>query len=137
MWLKTLILFMVIFLMTFLANGNVDCEDTGVKSEDLIGIWKQDIPVDIVLVLRLSADGTFRMAWGVDRLDTRPVDKGEVKFEGNQVTFASSESPTCRNHIGNYNISMTEKGNFQLKVIEDPCNDRRRGFIPEWTRVKQ
>ena len=137
MWLKNLILFMAIFFMTFLSIENGNCGDTGIKPKELIGIWKQDIPVDIVLVLRLSADGTFRMAWGVDRLDTRPVDRGKVKFEGNQVTFASSESPTCKNHIGNYNISMTEKGNFQLTVEEDPCYDRRGFFVADWNRVKE
>ena len=137
MWLKSIILFITISLIAFLAVGNGDCESIGVKSEDLIGIWEQDLPADILIVLKIGADGTFRMAWEVEKLNTRPIDKGQIKFDGNQVTFVSSESPTCKNLIGKYNIMMTEKGNFQLTEMEDPCYDRRRGFIPEWTRVKQ
>jgi len=136
MWLKSLILFMTIFLMTFLAIGNSQCEDTAVKSKDLIGIWKQDVPMAIYMVLKFSGDGTYRIAWDVDKLDTRPVDRGQIKFEGKQVTFVSSESPTCKTYIGNYTIKMTEKGNFQLTVQEDQCNLRRRIFVSEWTRVK-
>ena len=63
MWLKTLILFMTIFLMAFGAIGNGDCEDTGVKLKDFIGIWKQDVPMEIYMVLKISGDGTYRMAW--------------------------------------------------------------------------
>ena len=137
MWLKSLILFMTIFLMTFLTIGNSLCEDTGFKSKDLIGIWKPDLPEEgFSKVLKFSNDGTYRIAWSVEKLDTRPVDKGQVRFEGEQVTFVPSGSPTCKTNTGRYSIKMTEKGNFQLTVNDDPCYERRADFVPEWTRVK-
>ena len=84
-----------------------------VELKDLIGIWKPDLPQEgYSMVLKFSGDGNYRMAWSVEKLDTRPVDRAQVRFEGQQVTFVSSESPTCKNYIGKYNIKMTEKVTF-------------------------
>ena len=95
MWLKTLILFMTVFLMAFGEIGNGDCEDAGVNLKDLIGIWKPDLRQGALdIVLKFRGDGSFGIAYSVEKLDTRPVDRGQVKFEVKIVTFVSSDRPT-------------------------------------------
>jgi len=135
MRIKSLFLFITI-LMTFLAVENGQCED-GVKLRDLIGIWKTDLPGnDVSRVIKFSGDGTYKIAWDVDKLDTRPVDRGQIKLEGEQITFIPSESPACKTNMGKYAIKMTEKGNFEFSLQEDSCFDRRCLFGSEIIRIK-
>jgi hypothetical protein len=135
MRLKSLIFVMTIFVMTFLAVENGQCQETGVQLKDLIGIWKPDLPGDNVSeVIKFNDDGTYIIAYDVDKLATRPLDRGQIKLEGEQITFMPSESPACKTTIGKYTIKMTEKGNFQFTLQEDSCDGRRCLFGPELIR---
>ena len=133
---KSVILIVTFFLMAFLVIGNSQSGETSVTLKDLIGIWKPDVSGgDHTLIIKFNDDGSFRMAWKVDRLDTRPIDKGQVRLEGKQVTFFSSESLTCKNEIGKYTIGMIEKGTFRLTMQEDPCVSRSSVFVSEWDLI--
>ena len=137
MRLKPLIFVMTIFVMTFLAVENGQCEETGVQLKDLIGIWKPDLPGDNVSeVIKFNDDGTYIIAYDVDKLATRPLDRGQIKLEGGQITFMPSESPACKTTMGKYTIKMTEKGNFQFTLQEDPCDRRRCLFGRKLIRIK-
>ncbi len=137
MRLKSLIFVMTIFVMTFLAVENGQCEETGVQLKDLIGIWKTDLPGDNVSeVIKFNDDGTYIIAYDVDKLSTRPLDRGQIKLEGEQITFMPSESPACKTTMGKYTIKMTEKGNFQFTLQEDPCDRRRCLFGRKLIRIK-
>ena len=136
MWLKSFVLFIVFLLVTFLAIGNSYSEDDSVKLIDLIGLWKSDSD-HYDIVLKFNTDGTFGIAYSVEKLDYRPIDRGKFKLEGQQVTFISSESPTCKSYTGKYGVKMIKKGNLQLTVEEDPCYDRRGFFVADWNRVKE
>ena len=136
MRLKSLILFMTILSISYWAIGNSQSEDAGANLKNLIGMWKPDSD-HYNLVLKFNTDGTFGIAYSVEKLDTRPIDRGKFKIEGEQLTFVSSGSPTCKTHIGKYSIKMIKKGNFQLTVEQDPCNDRRGFFVADWNRVKE
>ena len=137
MRLKPLIFVMTIFVMTFLAVENGQCEETGVQLKDLIGIWKPDLPGDNVSeVIKFNDDGTYIIAYDVDKLATRPLDRGQIKLEGVQITFMPSESPACKTTMGKYTIKMTEKGNFQFTLQEDPCDRRRCLFGRKLIRIK-
>jgi len=137
MRLKPLIFVMTIFVMTFLAVENGQCEETGVQLKDLIGIWKPDLPGDNVSeVIKFNDDGTYIIAYDVDKLATRPLDRGQIKLEGGQITFMPSESPACKTTMGKYTIKMTEKGSFQFTLQEDPCDRRRCLFGRKLIRIK-
>ena len=137
MRLKSLILVMTILVMTFLAVENGQCEETGVQLKDLIGIWKPDLPGDDVgEVIKFNDDGTYIIAYDVDKLATRPLDRGQIKLEGEQITFMPSESPACKTTMGKYTIKMTEKGKFQFTLQEDPCDRRRCLFGRNLIRIK-
>ena len=127
----------LILVMTFLAVENGQCEDTGVQLKDLIGIWKPDLPGDDVSkVIKFNEDGTYIIAYDIDKLATRPLDRGKIRLEGEQITFIPSESPSCKTTMGKYTIKMTEKGNFQFTLQEDSCDRRRCLFGPELIRIK-
>ena len=133
----SLFLLATFFLIAFSIVGNSQRTETSVTFKDLIGIWKSDVPGDDhSLVVKFNGDGSYRMAWKIDRLDTRPIDKGQVRLDGKQITFFSSDSLTCKNEIGKYTINRIENGNFQLTMQEDPCVARRSVFAPEWNRIK-
>ena len=136
MWHKSLFLLVTFFLITLLTIGNSQSNETHITVKDLIGIWKPNAPGDDhSLVIKFAGDGSFQMAWKVDRLDSRPIDRGHFSLEEKQVTFFSSDSLTCKDEIGKYSIAMIERGRFQLTMIEDPCVSRRSVFVPEWNQI--
>ncbi|MGD9072965.1 MAG: hypothetical protein PVI69_14485 [Desulfobacterales bacterium] len=137
MRLKSLILVMTILVMTFLAVENGQCEETGVQLKDLIGIWKPDTTNDMLIsFIKFYDDGTYRIAYDVEKIETRPTDKGQIKLEGKDITFIPSESPMCKTNPGKYTIKKIEKGKFEFTVQEDPCDRRRCLFGSKLIRIK-
>ena len=137
MRLKSLILVMTILVMTFLAVENGQCEETGVQLKDLIGIWKPDTTNDMLIsFIKFYDDGTYRIAYDVEKIETRPTDKGRIKLEGKDITFIPSESPMCKTNPGKYTIKKIEKGKFEFTVQEDPCDRRRCLFGSKLIRIK-
>lgn len=116
-----------------MANAQMD---TGVQLKDLVGIWKPNLfEDDVTNVIKFSGDGTYRIAWNIDMIDTRPVDRGQTKLEGDHVIFIPSESPACGKNAGNYTIKMTEKGNLKFTLQEDLCDRRCCLFGRELIRM--
>ena len=137
MRLKSLILVMTILVMTFLAVENGQCEETGVQLKDLIGIWKPDTTNDMLIsFIKFYDDGTYRIAYDVEKIETRPTDKGQIKLEGKDITFIPSESSMCKTNPGKYTIKKIEKGKFEFTVQEDPCDRRRCLFGSKLIRIK-
>ena len=137
MRLKSLILVMTILVMTFLTVENGQCEETGVQLKDLIGIWKPDTTNDMLIsFIKFYDDGTYRIAYDVEKIETRPTDKGQIKLEGKDITFIPSESPMCKTNPGKYTIKKIEKGKFEFTVQEDPCDRRRCLFGSKLIRIK-
>ena len=137
MRLKSLILVMTILVMTFLAVENGQCEETGVQLKDLIGIWKPDTTNDMLIsFIKFYDDGTYRIAYDVEKIETRPTDKGQIKLEGKDITFIPSESPMCKTNPGKYTIKKIEKGKFEFTLQEDPCDRRRCLFGRKLIRIK-
>jgi hypothetical protein len=136
MRIKSPILVLAITFITFFATENGPCQDNSIQLKDLIGIWKPDSSNDnLSSVIKFGENGTYRIAYNVERLDTRPIDKGQFKLEGEHITFIPSESPACKTNTGEYTIKMTEKGNFEFTRLEDPCDRRRCLFGRELIRI--
>jgi len=131
------VFFMAIVLMLFLAIENGQCTDSCVQLKDLIGIWKPDTTNDMLIsFIKFYDDGTYRIAYDVEKIETRPTDKGRIKLEGKDITFIPSESPMCKTNPGKYTIKKIEKGKFEFTVQEDPCDRRRCLFGSKLIRIK-
>jgi hypothetical protein len=123
---------MAILFMLFFANENGQCTDSCVQLKDLIGIWKPDTTNDMFIsFIKFYDDGTYRIAYDVEKIETRPTDKGQIKLEGKDITFIPSESPMCKTNPGKYTIKKISNGKFEFTVQEDPCDRRRCLFGPK------
>ena len=137
MRLKSLILVMAILFMLFFANENGQCTDSCVQLKDLIGVWKPDTTNDMFIsFIKFYDDGTYRIAYDVEKIETRPTDKGQIKLEGKDITFIPSESPMCKTNPGKYTIKKIANGKFEFTVQEDPCDRRRCLFGSKLIRIK-
>ena len=66
----------------------------GVQLKDLIGIWKPDTTNDMLIsFIKFYDDGTYRIAYDVEKIETRPTDKGQIKLEGERHHFHSIRKP--------------------------------------------
>ena len=137
MRLRIIFLFMAFFLMALGTIGNGVCEDAGENLKDLIGIWKPDTTNDMLTsVIKFYDDGTYRIAYDAEKIETRPIDKGQIRLEGEDITFIPSESPACKTNIGKCTIKKIEKGKFEFIVQEDPCDRRRCLFGRKLIQIK-
>jgi hypothetical protein len=128
---------MTIVFMFFSAVENGQCTDAGVQLKDLIGIWKPDTTDDMLTsVIKFYDDGTYRIAYDVEKIETRPIDKGQIRLDGEDITFIPSESPACKTNTGKYTIKKIEKSKFEFTVQEDPCDRRRCLFGRKLIRIK-
>jgi hypothetical protein len=127
---------MAILLMLFLAIENGQCTDSCVQLKDLIGIWKPDTTNNMFIsLIKFYDDGTYRIAYDVEKIETRPTDKGQIKLEGKDITFIPSESPMCKTNKGKYTIKKIEKDKFEFTVKEDLCDRRRCLFGRKLIRI--
>lgn len=137
MKLRFPVLFMTIVFMFFLAVENGQCTDAGVQLKDLIGIWKPDTTNDMLTsVIKFYDDGTYRIAYDVEKIETRPIDKGQIKLEGEDINFIPLESPACKTNAGKYTIKKIEKSKFEFTVQEDLCDRRRCLFGRKLIRIE-
>jgi hypothetical protein len=106
-------------------------EAGSITVDDLIGIWQAES-----VVTQFYEDGTFRAANSVNLLESLPVAEGEFQFDGNEITLITSEeSLNCEGLIGSYQVQLTEQGELQFELQEDPCNSRHYNFTNEpWSR---
>lgn len=131
------ILFVVTISLFFLKAETAQSTDEIIQLNDLVGIWTQDTtPEDFTKsVIKFSKDGTYTIAYDVEKIETKPVDKGELKFEGKDIVLIPSESPMCTNYSGKYAIKKIEKDKLELTAQEDPCERRRAALNRALIRI--
>jgi hypothetical protein len=130
-------LFITIIFMFFLSAENGQSTDAGVQLKDLIGIWKPDTTNDMLIsFIKFYNDGTYRIAYDVEKIETRPTDKGQIILEGENITFIPSESPMCKSDPGKYTIIKVEKDMFEFAVQDDTCERRRCLFGRKLIRIE-
>jgi hypothetical protein len=129
--------FLIAIACIFFSIKNGQCTDTDVELTDLVGIWKPDTSNDMLIsYIRFYNDGNYRIAYDVEKIETRPTDKGKIKLKGKDITFIPSESPMCKNTQGKYHIKKIEKDKFEFTVQEDSCDRRRCLFGRKLIRIK-
>ena len=127
---------MAIFLMLFLVIENGQSTEPVIQLQDLIGIWKPDTTNDMFIsFIKFYDDGTYRIAYDVEKIETIPTDKGKIKLEEKDITFIPSESPMCKTNKGKYTINKIEKNKFEFTVKEDLCDRRRCLFGQKLIRI--
>jgi len=101
--------------------------------DDLVGIWQD---ADSGCYVQLGQDGSYRYAQATLWLETAPADEGQYRLEGTTLTFSSSNgSRECTGQSGSYQLELTGQDQFQLVLLEDPCQ-LRAGYRPgPWERV--
>jgi hypothetical protein len=106
-------------------------EASSITIDDLIGIWQSG-----TTVTQFYEDGTFRAANSVNLFESLPVAEGQFQLDGNELSFITSEeSSNCEGLIGSYQVQLTEQGELQLELQEDPCNSRHYEFTnAPWSR---
>ncbi len=137
MQLRFSVFFMAIILILNLPFDDGQCTETDIQLQDLIGIWKPDTDNDMYIrFIKFYNDGTYRIAYSVEKIETRPIDKGRIRLEGEDITFIPLESPACKTNTGKYTIKKIEKSKFEFTVQEDLCDRRRCLFGHRLIRIK-
>jgi hypothetical protein len=122
---KTVVVLVVILsldLVIAACGGSRPAPTPGITVEDLIGMWYD---VDRREYLQLNEDGTYRVAMTVGFIEASPYELGQYRLEGTLFTFITSdESPDCQGQTGRYQVELTEQGQLQFELQEDPCQAR-------------
>lgn len=114
--------------------GSRPAPTPGITVEDLTGVWYD---VDRHEYLQLNEDGAYRVALTVPRLEATPYEVGQYRLEGTLFTFITSdESPDCQGQTGRYQVELTEQGQLQFELQQDPCQARADGQPGSWDRVE-
>jgi hypothetical protein len=102
--------------------------------EDLIGIWKQSSTV----YLRFNEDRTYRVADAIDFGEDEIAEEGRFELEGTVITFTyADDAPSpWAGESATYHVALTEQGQLQFVVQEDPNGTRRSSLQHSpWSRV--
>jgi len=88
--------------------------------------------------LQLNEDGRYSFADTQQELEEAPFDAGQFRLEGTLLTFiTNNESELCAGQTGSYEVELTEEGQLQFVLQEDPCWERRLGLPAEpWVWVQ-
>jgi hypothetical protein len=102
---------------------------------EVTGVWKDD---DGPVWLQLNEDGTYAAAAiNPDFLEEAPNQKGELRLEATSFTFITGgESVYCSDQTGSYQVNLTEQGQLQFELEEDPCQERANRFPGSWSRYE-
>lgn len=130
------ITFVTIIFLSFLAVESALCKDDNIQLNDLIGIWTQDMTGDYLRsVVKFSKDGTYIIAYDVEKIETRPTEKGQIEIEEMNITLIPLESHMCETTHGRYAINIVEKSKLEFNVQEDQCIPRRDTFGRKLIRI--
>lgn len=122
----------VAFVATLLVGCTSDSATTATSStppaNPLVGTWLAEGPSDEpVVVLELSADGSWTYRWGPSR--DRVVDPGEgngtYQVKGTTVTWLGGACDEGAEGIYTYTL---ENGQFTQTVKDDPCGPRKMAY---------
>ena len=116
-------LLLVLVTIAAACGDDDDGEEEGITVEDFTGTWFLS---SAGLYVQFNEDGTFRAASSVADLEDEPFDLGQFRLEGTLFTFTTSdESPLCAGQSGSYQVELTEEGELQFALEEDPnCGPR-------------
>jgi hypothetical protein len=125
----------VALVVVVVSLGLVACAGSqsasSITVEDLTGLWHEDG------ALQFNEDGTYRSAYAVPWLETTPMEVGQFRLEGTTLTFISSnDSQDCRGQSGSYQVELTEQGQLQLVLQDDPCQVRGNYRPGSWDRIE-
>jgi len=100
-----------------------------ITTEDLVGVWKQP---NHRYYMQFKQDGTYRVASAIENLEPQPRFFGRFQLEGTLLSFITSDESRkgkslneCPTQTGHYYLKLTEEGQLQLTLHEDPCFGRR------------
>ena len=87
--------------------------------DDLYGVWTH-----IGIFLQFNEDGTYAIAHSFDGLTSQPIEFGDFRLDGPQMTnILNEESPKCAGTTIIYEYEMAEDGKrFESTPIEDTCS---------------
>lgn len=105
------------------------------KIEDLVGIWESQY-MGAVAYMQYKADGTFNLAYTIEKLKTAPIAYGTFWFEG---TVFNTKDNLCPK--GSYEVRVQKEGDrpihLSFTVIDDPsCFGRVQDLPKGMTRVE-
>jgi hypothetical protein len=132
---KLLVVLVAIVSLGFAACA-VSQPASSTTAKNFTGVWRRSSGTEAYL--QLNEDGTYSFAWAQQELEEAPIEIGEFRLEGTSLTFiASDESASCAGQTGSYQVELTEQGQLEFVIQEDPCWDRRHGVPTQsWDRVE-
>lgn len=104
------------------------------SAEEIVGTWRASRTY-----IRFDRDGTFRKAYALDELDSRPFAISGFRFEGTRMfieEISVSGVPPCGDTIGIYEVLLLEGGRIQIVSTDDKCSHRRRTTAAEYESVR-
>ncbi len=110
-------------------NFQVSIDETEVVApvaspEELVGTWGQPFTY-----LRVDEDGTFRLGWDLEMLESEPVYQGSLSITDGQITIGRNEAgDVCADMDATYTGSWLAGGELVLQVVEDECPRRAYGL---------
>ncbi|MCP4397627.1 MAG: hypothetical protein GY801_10055 [bacterium] len=109
------------------------------KLEEIVGIWKTQLR-GMPAYIQYGTDGTSRLAFGLENLQTTPLLKGKIWFEGN-IFHQQNDDPVYSEDVpGKYEIRVhKEEGipvSLSFRVIDDANKIRSNDLIQGVKRVE-
>jgi hypothetical protein len=115
-----LLMLISMLLVSCQAASPADEADTG-GPLDLVGIWRGAGAYN-----QFKSDGTYNVDGSVEGLSSPSIEHGRYLFDGTELQLLTDEdAQTCAATTGRYEVEVVEEGEFQLNVIEDPCDFRK------------
>ena len=131
---------LLVVLVAIVSSGLAACAGLqpapSIGGVDLTGVWKRSSGTEAYL--QLNEDGAYSFARAQQELEEAPLEGGQFRLEGTSLTFiTNSESEYCAGQTGSYQVELTEQGQLEFVIQEDPCWDRRHGVPTQsWDRVE-
>lgn len=109
------------------------------KFEEIAGTWKTQLR-GMPAYMQYDKDGTSRLAFGLENLQTSPLSEGKIWFEGN-VFHQQSTDPVYSDGVpGKYEIRVHTEGgipvSLSFRVIDDANKIRSNDLSQGMKRVE-
>jgi hypothetical protein len=130
---------LLVAALLIVAGCSTEPDDTVVSTlEDLAGVWRRSaVHVGYgEIFIAFNEDGSYRVATGsVDRIETHPLEEGEVWFEKGQLRIKGTSNspgwPECEGpaEIGTYEIQRLASDSISFVLAGEPCGGGARGNV--------
>jgi len=125
----------LVLLVALVACGNAgggEDADGIVTAESLAGVWRRTTLTDwgSEMYRRYSDDGTYQVAFTLEKLDTEPRVEGTYLFEDGVLVIEDTSGvpgwDMCvgDDQVGRYTIDVQESGTIRFVLVEDACASR-------------